>query len=607
MDHGQGLKSGLGLLAGGVFLFLASASWGATVRSVEYRNTPSGGEVLIRAESEIDYESEANELDRQIVLSLKDAELSTAARRQLDTSGFDGPVLQVSPYQVADGEAGARVVIQLRKNVVPEISRDGGLIRIAIPRSGSERVAANEELLEAPGEPSIGQSNLGTFMETMQSKRFSGKPVTIQVRDAELSDVLRLIAEASGFNILVGDGVGGKITLSLVDVPWDQALDVILSSKRLGAERRNSILRVATLANLTAEKEEELRAKRASEKAAPRITRVFPISYADAPALQTLLQSFSNASAAPEGGAGAAAGVGASIQIDQRTNSLIVQDTAAGLAKIARLITLLDTETPQVLIEAKIVEASEDFSKNLSGQLGISTISGGRGIFGSFAGGEAVGALNTAAVPGSSPASKIGFSPTLGFLPSLKRLNALLQINETSNDTRVIASPKTVVLNKKTASILQSSPVGIPVTTLGAAGAPVNSIQVLQANLSLNVTPTVTNTGSVLLTLDISRDTVEGTAEQPLVAPRNLKTEVLVDSGSTLVLGGVHVNSKNKSEYGIPFLKDIPLLGILFGGSSTTEKKTELLIFVTPRIINERASSIAGGESNGAPAGTPTG
>jgi type IV pilus assembly protein PilQ len=266
---------------------------------------------------------------------------------------------------------------------------------------------------------------------------------------------------------------------------------------------------------------------------------------------------------------------------------------------------LLDTETPQVMIEAKIIEASEQFTKDLSGSLGFSRLNGqDRGIFGSFAGAATTTGLTGAPSTGESPASQIGYSPSIAFLPNLNRLNALVRINETNSDTRVIASPKTVVLNKKTASILQSSPVAIPVTTV-SAGNPVNSIQVLQANLSLNVTPTVTNTGSVLLTLDISRDTVETSGGQPLVAPRNLKTEVLVDSGSTLVIGGVYTNSKNKSDFGFPFLKDIPFLGVLFGGKTSNEKKSELLIFVTPRIVNERSSSIAGGGSNGNSGGGP--
>jgi len=597
----------------GAFLLALAGAEAAKVSSVEYKSTDTGGEVVIRSDGQLEYSSESNEQDRQIVLNLKDAELTTKARRKIDASGFNGPILQVSPYAVEGADKEARVVIQLRQNVSPEIVQEGNTIRVAVVKGAGDSVDVGASDLppvdsaqqQDSAPKSLGEQNLDTFMSNFQSKRFTGKPVTIQVREAELSDVLRMIAEASGFNILVGDGVGGKISLSLVDVPWDQALEVILSSKRLGAERRNNILRIATLTNLATEKEEELRAKQATEKAAPRITRVFPIGFADAPSLQSLLQNFSNSLVGAGTGAGGGQTGAATIQIDQRTNSLIVQDTAVGIDRIAKLITLLDTETPQVMIEAKIIEASEQFTKDLSGSLGFSRLNGqDRGIFGSFAGAATTTGLTGAPSAGESPASQIGYSPSIAFLPNLNRLNALVRINETNSDTRVIASPKTVVLNKKTASILQSSPVAIPVTTV-SAGNPVNSIQVLQANLSLNVTPTVTNTGSVLLTLDISRDTVETSGGQPLVAPRNLKTEVLVDSGSTLVIGGVYTNSKNKSDFGFPFLKDIPFLGVLFGGKTSNEKKSELLIFVTPRIVNERSSSIAGGGSNGNSGGGP--
>ena len=614
-------------------MLAAAPAGAATVKSVEYKSTSSGGEVIIKADGKIDYDSESNEQDRQIVVNLKQAELSPAATKTIDASAQEGPVLQVSTYKVEGDEKQARVVIQLWENSVPNVTRQGNTIRVRISKasaaagaetkpagegdqSGSRQAEAAPEQSEDQKKKDVGLQNLEMYMANVQTKRFTGRPVTIQVRDAELGDVLRMIAEASGFNILVGDQIGGKITLSLVDVPWDQALEVILSSKRLGAERRNNILRIATLANMAAEKEEELRAKQATEKAAPRITRIFPISFAEAPALQTLLQNFSNslvgmvAGGGPIGGgmAGPQAGA-ASIQIDQRTNSLIVQDTAVGLERIAKLITLLDVETPQVLIEAKIIEASEQFSKDFSGQLGFQRINNdSRGLFGSFAGGYTNTGLTGVSPPSGTPArnSSFGYSPSMAFLPNLQRLNAILSIDESNSETRVLASPKTVVLNKKKASIVQQTPVAIP-ETVNAAGAVTTTYKINQASLSLDVTPVVTNTGSVLLTLDLSRDTIESTQAGAAVAPRSMKTEVLVDSGSTLVIGGIYTSSKNKSDYGFPFLKDIPFLGVLFGGKSASEKKTELLIFVTPRIVNEKRSSMAEGNGGGEPSSRPAG
>jgi type IV pilus assembly protein PilQ len=438
-------------------------------------------------------------------------------------------------------------------------------------------------------------SNLDKFMESQVSKRFTGSPVTLQVRETPLADVLTMIGEASGFNIILGEGVGGKVTLSLVDVPWDQALDVVLTTKRLGAERKNNVLRITTLANLTAEKEELLRAKLASERSAPRSTRVFPINYADIRELQSVLSAFSasNASilgagaiagAAPGGGAGGVGVASASIQVDQRTNSLIVQDTFENLEKIRKLIELMDTQTPQVLIEAKVVEASDDFNKTISGQLGFSRINGeGRGNAASFNSAPASTGLTGAAVQTPQPrGGSIGYSPSIAFLPpAIDRLNLLISMLEREEQVKVISSPKTVVLNKKTAKIVKGTPTTIQETVPSPTGNLVTQ-RIVQANLSLEATPTVTNIGSVLMNLKISRDTVLNN----LVAPRNIETEVLVDSGSTLVIGGIYSSEETKRKNGFPFLKDLPLVGWLFGGSENTNNRSELFIFVTPRILN---------------------
>lgn len=444
-------------------------------------------------------------------------------------------------------------------------------------------------------------------METQQSKRFSGRPVTIQVRDAELNDVLRLIAEASGFNIIQGEGVAGKVTLSLVDVPWDQALDVILTSRRLGAERKNNILRIITLANLTAEKEEILRAKLATERSAPRITRVFPISFADITSLQNVLNAFSannaalmGTSMASVGGAGTpvgfAASATASIQVDARTNSLIVQDTSENLEKIRKLIELLDTQTPQVLIEAKVVEATEEFTKSISGSLGFSRINAeSRGVGGGFNGGQTTTGLTGSLLsPDGQRGGAFGYSPSIAFLPNLDRLNMIIRLQETEENAKVVSSPRIVVLNKKTAKIVKGQPTTINQTTT-SGGVTTTAQTVIQANLGLDVTPTVTNAGSVLMNLKISRDTIVN----QLIAPRNLETEVLVDSGSTLVIGGIYSTDESKSTNGFPLLRDLPILGWLFGGKSVTNNRSELFIFVTPKVLNEKDAGLISSPQEG--------
>ena len=322
-------------------------------------------------------------------------------------------------------------------------------------------------------------------MDTKSSQKFEGKPITLQVKDADVSDVLRLVGETSGFNMIIGDDVKGKLSLSLVDVPWDQALDVVLHTLHLGAERNANVLRVVTLKSFLEEKQEQIKAEKLSKASAPRITQVFPISYAKLTDLQPLLLKFASqpeqapavigaAGATGAGGApGGAPGVPtpdgtqAIVASDDRTNSLVIRDLAPNIEKMKKLIEILDTQTPQVMIEAKIVEATEGFSSALNGSLGVGGI-GSTSFVASFAGGNPLDSLvgspgvfaTGAAVSrtSASPAAgTFGLSPSVSLLPGVNQLNALLTWGESDNQVKIVSSPKTVVLNKETSSIVKEN------------------------------------------------------------------------------------------------------------------------------------------------------
>ena len=580
--------------------------YAATVNSVEFLNGAASSEILLRSDSPLEFEVQKNSEDRQVTLLLKGSSFAKKAMRRMDTSSFDSPVSLLSPFNESADDQPAKLVVQLRNSVEPEIKSEGNVVRLILAKGSSQvQTSVNEDkpLADSAGSTELdstelpGDKNLDQFIQSQSTKRFAGRPITLQLRDTPIADVLTMIGEASGFNIILGDGVDGKITLSLIDVPWDQALDVVLSSKRLGAERKNNVLRVTTLANLTTEKEEQVRAKLAMERAAVRLTRVFPINFAKLQDLQKVLSNFIMSSMDPLRTAGAAGAGGAapgfsssSVQIDDRTNSLIVQDTYENLEKMRKLIEILDVQTPQVLIEAKIVEASENFGKGLSGSLGFSRINGqGRGVGGSFSGGSSTDGLTGAALGGNSIGGTVGYSPTIAFLPPvIDRLNLLLSMEETEEKIKVISSPKMVVLNKKEATILKSTPTTINQTVVSPGGPPIVTQTIVQANLSLKVTPTVTNAASILLQMDLSRDAVVNN----IAAPRNLKTEVIVDSGSTLVIGGIYSSDETDRKNGFPFLKDLPFVGWLFGASSYRRDRSELLIFITPRVLNEQESGL---------------
>lgn len=251
------------------------------------------------------------------------------------------------------------------------------------------------------------------------------------------------------------------------------------------------------------------------------------------------------------------------------------------------------------MIEAKIVEATEGFSKNLSGQLGLGG-TGSSSFFGSFNGANAIDPLigtpgvfaDGSAIAGlqsTSPQGSIGLSPSMSFIPGFTRLNALLTLGETESQVKVVASPKTVVLNKQKASILAGTPVLVPGTTTVAGVGTVPTTTVQSANVSLNVTPTVTNDGSVLLDLTVSKDVpLPVSATQSGIGNRNMSTLVLVESGNTLVIGGIYTLSSSHSSGGFPLLRKIPIIGALFGTENENISRSELFIFITPRILNPK-------------------
>ncbi len=582
-----------------LFLYHSSVYAAVQITSIDFNGINIPNEINIQANGPLSFLKQDNAADKQVVIELKGVTITPDHLNKIDTSSFDSNVSMISPYLVEGESETVRIVIQLREFVLVEVSQDGNLVRVRIPKSVGPLSTIESKKKDL----------LDEFIDNQKSKKFIGKPITLQIRDLDISDVLRLIGEASGFNIVMGDDVKGKMTLSLVQVPWDQALDLVLRSMHLGAERSNNILRIASLQSLTSEKIEESKAKAAVDANAPRITRVFPISYADLSELKTTLLLFSSGSKNTSSPPGLESIQASIVQEDKRTNSIIVRDIPESLERIKKLIEILDTQTPQVMIEAKIIEATEEFSKTHGGSLGV----GGSGdYFGRFARGNPLttlmgnptqgitGIFNTtsdfanisAPTSGGGPASNngtFGLSPNLSFIPGLSKLNAILSWGETEHQVKVISSPKTVVLNKEKASITEGTPVSIPgATTITTAG-PVTSNSVQQANIGLDVTPTVTNDGSVLLKLKVTRDV----PMSPGIGSRTLETVVLVESGTTLVIGGVYTMSTSHIASGIPYLRSIPLIGALFGSEADQTQRTEIFFFITPRVLNLKEAGLS--------------
>jgi type IV pilus assembly protein PilQ len=589
-----------------VALFVASDAHALTkITRIEFFGKSSPNQIVVQGDGPIVFEKIENAADKQVIFEIRDAKLANAnAGRRLDTASFNSKVALISPYNV-EGKNAVRIIVQLREksdiSTLAEGSRlyvgiDGAADPNILPMKSSGKATAsggstgktdamaNSSSAEA-APAATPEGRIDQFLDASSTKRYLGRHITLQVKDGDIVDIFKLIGETSGFNMVIGTDVVGKVNLSLVDVPWDLALDTLLTTNKLGAERTGNVLRIAQLTTLTQEKQAQQQAKLAAENSAPRVTRIFPLSYATGASLLPILTRFGAGTA---GVTGATAGRD-TIIIDDRTNSLIIQDTADNLERMAKIIKLLDRQTPQIQIEAKIIDASEGFSHAISGAFATGADPAWGGLGGSFLQGT-----SNPALPGDNPSAaggnSLGMKLKIGALANL-RLAAILNLAESENRARAVSSPRTVVLNKQQATIVQGIPVLVPVTVQTQNGTAPSTV-VQSANLSLGVTPTVTNDGNIVMQLSVANDKPVALDQNNTgISTRNINTQVVAESGSTIAIGGIYTSTEGSSETGIPFLRKLPIIGALFGSVSSTSNRTELFIFITPRVLNEEVMS----------------
>ena len=421
--------------------------------------------------------------------------------------------------------------------------------------------------------------------------RYVGKKVSFEFKDIEIHNLLRIIAEISKKNIVVADDVSGKVTIRLRNVPWDQALELILRSKSLGMEDLGSILRVAPLVKL----EEEAKS-RAERKKADRVSRelsvqLVPVNYATAEEMSQRVKEILS-----ERG---------NVTVDTRTNTLIVRDLPENMQRVRSLVASLDLQTPQVLIEARIVEA------NIRHQREIGIQWGGQSVLSQATGnptglqfpnnvaftGGVSGGNNTGVAPlpnyavslpvGAQDGSGGAIGLVFGSAGSAATLNLRLSALESSGSIKTLSAPRVTTLDNKQARISQGT--SIPFSQVSAAGA--NTVFV-DAILSLAVTPHVTQDGSVLMAIVASNNQPDpanaGANGQPAITRKEANTAVLVKDGDTTVIGGIYVRRGASSTNGLPLLSQIPIIGFFFRNYRELESKDELLIFISPRILNRQ-------------------
>ena len=542
--------------------------------------------------------------DKQIIIDLKNTVATDKVMRAFDTSEFSGSVVFVSAYKRPGKENDLRIALQLRDNVRSILTKDDNKIildvenrfgvfsqkQIQLGALNPDQKTLEEENTEI-GNLLVPKSNkIEDILDNLTlsgKKKYVGKKITLNVKDMKVEEILKIIADASGFNIIVGDEVKNlpNLTFNLTAIPWDQVLDTILALNKLVARKNGEILMVTTLAKATSEEKLQIEAKQLAQSQEALVTKVFPISHAELGPLSSIVKEYLTTRG--------------KLSQDDRTNALIIKDTADTLEKIIKIIELLDVQTPQVLIEAKIVEVSEIYNLEMGLRQGIGWQYDPLGTP-KRPGKGATGAFNFSTAPIAEEPDEFGVGTDLFALSNLSLgrvagLNFKLQMLETESKMKIISAPKVITQNKKAATITSSEGTSYQKTT-GSGDTAVTSYETTDATLSLNVTPQITNDGSILMQVNVSQTafkTRTSETQPPDTTSRTVTTNVLVDNGSTVVIGGIYYYQDNTMDRGVPFLKNLPLIGWLFRSMyNPHHEKSEMVIFLTPRIINQEQAGL---------------
>lgn len=558
------------------------------ITDVNFMESANGGVVQLKLKGNPKWTVERPD-GKSAVLNLEGAHIARQLERSLDTSALETPVKMVSVFAVPGATNKVRVVVAGGQALDQLVNERPGVMQWRFStRNGSEQLISQDRSAGFSTE-----ANEVTEEGAPQQRRnYVGKRVSFEFKDIDIHNLLRIIAEISKKNIVVADDVSGKITVRLRNVPWDQALDLVLRSKSLGKEEFGNIIRVAPLALL--ETEAKARAERRENllKSAPLSVSLISVNYATATDMASRVKEILSARG--------------NVTVDTRTNTLIVRDLPENMGKVRSLVASLDLQTPQVLIESRIVEASTSFRREVGIQWGgQGLMSGANGnptglVFPSSV--AVTGAAVEAGSPGNPGTSNYAVSlpvgagtgaggalgMAFGSAGGAVALNLRLTALEAQGAVKTISAPKVTTLDNATARISQG--VSIPFSQVSAAGA---NTQFFEARLSLEVTPHITQDASVLMNIRAENNqpdpAVRGSNGQPGIARKEATTNVLVKDGETTVIGGIYVRGGSNSQAGLPILSKIPVLGFFFRSSTELETKNELLIFVTPRILNRSA------------------
>ncbi|MBW2305750.1 MAG: type IV pilus secretin PilQ [Deltaproteobacteria bacterium] len=609
------------------------------VKSIEFKEIDDRTRITVRLSEKSEYTIDRED-ENTLVLLIKRCRIPSYLQRFIDTTYRDTSVSRIIPEADKKDPRNTRILIKLkqmapffarqeekdiyididkpaeppipvnltpRPSVFPEVEKKPppAISKPLEPVETPSAVAVQPEAPPQPPAPAvsaepavIAPEEIIPGLEAPAPRVYTGRRISLDFQDADINHLFRLIAEVSNLNIIAGENVKGKVTVRLVDVPWDQALDVILETNKLGKERIGNVIRVAPTSEIRAAREERLRQQKKRQdiiaemqekrmKAEPLTTKLVPVNFAEAKSMveqiQGLLSDRGN------------------VRTDTRTNTLIITDVSRNVENAAAMVKKLDTPTPQVLIEARVVEASTDFTRELGvrwgGRFASSPSTGNAfngnnvNIGGTPEGGDTPSGsnwvVNLPAATGLGSGGALGF--TLGSIMNTLLLDIQLSALESSGAGRIVSHPRVTTLDNKEAIITQGSRIPYPKQTQDGI-----STDFIDATLNMKVTPHITFDGSILMKIEIKKEAPDFTRivlGVPAVDTRRASTEVLVKNGETTVIGGIVTREDTASMSGVPWVNRLPFVRNLFRSRQNVRNESELLIFITPRIVIHDSSA----------------
>jgi len=541
-----------------------------TVQDVQFRRGEAGEGRVVIVVSNPNTAMDMSRRGDQIIVTLQDVKIPETLERRLDVLDFGTPVRTVDAFSHGND-------VRIVASGVGQFEHIGYQADNRITLDVKPYVKPREEIKK-------------------KKEEYTGERLSLNFQNIEVRAVLQLIADFTGLNMVTSDSVTGNVTLRLKNVPWDQALDIILKTKGLSKRIKGNVMLVAPAAEIAAQEKLELESQKQVVELAPIISETIQVNYAKASEIIAILKAKGNSLLSKRG----------NITVDQRTNKILIQDTAENIDQVIALVEELDIPVRQVLIESRIVLVTSQYSKELGVQFGV-TAEGSSGsrraatsgtINGAEAAFDSQGALTYAGVghdlnvslPVAGAAGSIGLA--IAKLPFGTLLDLELSAAEVEGQTEIVSSPKVITSDQSQAKILQGQE--IPYLQSSSSGAA--TIAFKEAVLKLEVTPQITPDERINLDLLVTKDSADfgnqivipGVgASAPPINKQEVETRIMVDNGETIVLGGVYERTKAKSVTRVPFFADIPLIGILFRNKSESDDKSELLIFVTPKIIKQ--------------------